>query len=244
MAGVSKRFGDHRVLDRLDLTVAPGESVVVIGRSGAGKSVLFKCLLGLMKPDAGEIWLDEERMDTLPPSEQLERMRRFGMLFQGGALFDSMTVGENVGFELTEHMHWSKAKVRERVDEVLGWVGLPGVAARKPAQLSGGMQKRVALARAIAASPDIILYDEPTTGLDPIMADVINRLIRDINRRLGATSVTITHDMNSAYFIADRIAMLHEGAIHAQGTPDEIRASTHPLVRQFIEGRAEGPIQV
>jgi phospholipid/cholesterol/gamma-HCH transport system ATP-binding protein len=239
---ISKRLGKVQVLRGVSLNVAPGESVVIIGRSGTGKSVLLKHVVGLMWPDAGTVRVDGIDVPSLHDKELLELRKRMGMLFQGGALFDSLTVGENVGLPLREHTKVAEAQVNLVVKEKLHLVGLEGVEEMRPSNLSGGMKKRAALARALALNPEIMLYDEPTTGLDPITADLINRLIRRLQERLKITSITVTHDMRSAYHIADRIAMLHEGRIHAIGTPAEIQATTDPAVRQFIEGSAEGPL--
>ncbi len=241
--GLCKRFGDKVVLDGLDLDVMPGESMTVIGMSGSGKSVLVKCILGLMKPDAGEIHVDGENWLALDESEQLIRMRRIGMLFQGAALFDSLPVWENVAFALLHHGASHEA-ARERASEVLAWVGLPGIEERMPAELSGGMAKRVGLARAICHRPDIVFFDEPTTGLDPIMSDVINRLIVRLHRDFDATIVTITHDMKSAMTISDTITMLAHARIHRQMPAKALESDQDPVVRQFVDGRAEGPINV
>ena len=241
--GLKKRLGSKQVLDGVDLDIEKGETIVVMGRSGTGKSVLLKHVIGLMEPDAGDIEVDGERIIGMPERELNEVRKRFGLLFQGAALFDSMTVGENVGLPLREHLRLGEDEVRRRVSERLEWVGLSGVENMKPASLSGGMKKRVGLARAIAMDPAFVLYDEPTTGLDPIMADVIDQLIRSLQKRLGVTSIVVTHDMTSAYKVGDRLAMLNEGKIVFTGTPDEARATRDPLVRQFIEGSSEGPIQ-
>ena len=241
---LKKGFGGNHVLRGIDLTVERGESLVIIGGSGSGKSVLLKCILGLLEPDSGQIRIGEQITTHLPENERFKLMRRFGMLFQSGALFDSMPVWENVSFGLLGD-GCARPKARSVAIDKLGLVGLDArVADLMPAELSGGMQKRVSLARAICQEPEIIFYDEPTTGLDPIMSDVINRLIVKLNKELNITSVTITHDMNSAYTIADRIAMLYEGQIIAEGNVDEIRASRDAYVHQFITGSAEGPIQL
>jgi phospholipid/cholesterol/gamma-HCH transport system ATP-binding protein len=243
LRGVCKRLGRKPVLDGLDLDVNEGETLVVIGPSGTGKSVLLKHIIGLMQPDTGSIEVDGRSLVGLDERGLDEVRRGFGMLFQGSALFDSMTVGENVGLGLREHTDLGEDVIRARVSERLEWVGLKGVEDMKPASLSGGMRKRVGLARAIAMDPRYILYDEPTTGLDPIMSDVINRLIRSLQRRMGVTSVVVTHDMRSAYDVGDRLALLHQGRVAFAGTPEQVRASGDPLVRQFIEGSSEGPIQ-
>ncbi len=240
--GVVKHLDGEMVLDGLDLDVHEGETLVVIGRSGCGKSVLLKHIIGLMKPDEGRILIHGEDIVPMREKELDEVRKSFGMLFQGGALFDSLTVNENIAFGLVEWMKIEHSKVDERVQECLEMVGLAGVGERMPADLSGGMKKRVALARAIATGPKILLYDEPTTGVDPIMGDAINDLIISLRNRLSVTSIVVTHDIKSAYKVADRIAMLHGGKIIFTGTADEVEASTNPVVRQFITGSAEGPI--
>jgi phospholipid/cholesterol/gamma-HCH transport system ATP-binding protein len=239
-----KRFGPKVVLAGLTLTIERGETMVVIGGSGTGKSVLLKHVIGLMKPDQGRVVVDGQDVGSLDETQLTDLRKKFGMLFQGAALFDSLSVWENVGFALTQHSKRPPREVREIAREKLAMVGLKGVEDLMPAELSGGMKKRVGLARAIAHDPQIILYDEPTTGLDPIMADVINELVIRLKQQLKMTSIAITHDMTSAYKIADRMAMLYQGKILEVGTPDEIRASRNPVVRQFITGSAEGPIAV
>ncbi|MCI4660987.1 MAG: ATP-binding cassette domain-containing protein [Neomegalonema sp.] len=242
MKGVAKSFGSKHVLRGVDLSVERGQSLVIIGGSGTGKSVTLKCVLGLIEPDAGEIWVDGARVDGKPRGDAL--LSRFGMLFQGGALFDSLTVWENVAFRLRQDRSKSNAECRDIAIEKLRRVGLKeNVADLFPAELSGGMQKRVGLARAIAADPEIIFFDEPTTGLDPIMAGVINELIREVVVEMGATAMTITHDMSSVRAIADRVAMLHEGAIQWEGQANFLDVSGNPYVDQFIRGSAEGPIE-
>lgn len=241
--GLTKRLGRKQVLDGLDLDIQTGETIVVLGPSGTGKSVLLKHIIGLMTPDKGSIEVDGEEMIGMKERELNEVRKRFGMLFQGAALFDSMTVGENVGLSLREHLRMSEADIQKRVAERLEWVGLKGVEEVKPASLSGGMRKRAGLARAIVMDPQVILYDEPTTGLDPIMSDVINQLIRSLQKRMGVTSVVVTHDMTSAYKVADRMAMLYGGKVVFTGTVDEVRTTKDPLMRQFIEGSSEGPIK-
>ena len=240
---VWKRLGKKEVLRGVTLAVGRGESLVIIGRSGTGKSVLLKHAIGLMDPDRGSVHVNGIDVTALEERELLELREGMGMLFQGGALFDSMTIGENVGLALREHTPLPEVQIDIVVAEKLGLVGLSGTEAQRPSSLSGGMKKRAALARALAMNPKIMLYDEPTTGLDPITSDVINRLIRQLQQRLKITSIAVTHDMRSAYHIADRIAMLHEGRIHAIGTPAEIQATKDPIVRQFIEGSSEGPLQ-
>lgn len=242
--GLKKRLGGRMVLDGVDLDIEKGETIVVMGRSGSGKSVLLKHILGLMTPDAGSIKVAGDEVVGANESDLNRIRKRFGMLFQGAALFDSLTVGENVGMTLREHLHMKDDDVRARVIERLEWVGLKDVDRLKPSSLSGGMRKRVGLARAIAMDPEVILYDEPTTGLDPVTADAINRLIRSLQKRLGITSVVVTHDMASAFHVGDRVAMLHEGHIQFTGTVAETRETDNPLVRQFVEGSSEGPIQV
>ena len=243
--GLRKSFGRKRVLDGLDIDCDRGESLVIIGGSGTGKSVLVKCILGLLYPEAGSIRIDGVETVGLPRAGRERLLQKFGMLFQGSALFDSLRVWENVAFGLTQGRGMERHAAREIALAKLAAVGLgPEVGELRPAELSGGMQKRVALARAIAAEPEIIFFDEPTTGLDPIMADVINDLIVKCVREVGTTAVSITHDMVSARKIADRIAMLHQGRIVWHGPTAEIDHSGNPFVDQFINGRAEGPIQM
>ncbi len=234
--GLFKAFGSKKVLEGVDLHINRGESMVIIGGSGTGKSVLIKHMIGLLKPDAGRVVVDGIEVEDQDEDGLNELRKKFGMLFQGAALFDSLTVWENVGFGLIEHTKMDKTAVMKRVRECLEMVGMKDVEYLMPSELSGGMKKRVGLARAIAMNPEIILFDEPTTGLDPVMADVINDLIIKTTRALKVTSVTITHDMVSANRIADRIAMLYEGKIVAIGTPDEIMFNqTNPAVKEFVE---------
>ncbi|MGB2601856.1 MAG: ABC transporter ATP-binding protein [Candidatus Omnitrophota bacterium] len=242
LKNIHKSFGMHKVLEDLNLTIKTGESMVIIGRSGCGKSVLLKHIIGLMRPESGEVIIDGTDITKMSSKELNEMRMKFGMLFQGAALFDSLSVFENVGFQLIEYTDKTTDEIKERVTECLSKVGLHGVEKVKPAQLSGGMKKRVGLARAISMSPSIILFDEPTTGVDPIMGDIINELIRHLHDTLDVTSITVTHDMKSAYKIADRIAMLYDKHIIEIGTPDEIQNSDSSIVRQFITGSAEGPI--
>ncbi len=243
--GVKKHFGRKVVLDGIDLSVDPGQSLVVIGGSGTGKSVMLKCVLGILRPDAGAICVDGQNVVGLRGRARDEMLGKFGMLFQGSALFDSLSVWQNVAFGLIQGRKMPRSEAQDIAMENLGRVGLgPDVGNLYPAELSGGMQKRVALARAIAAKPEIIFFDEPTTGLDPIMADVINELIVECVKDLGATALSITHDMASARKIADRIAMIYKGRIIWSGSRAEIDDSGNPYVDQFIHGRAEGPIKM
>ncbi|PZQ46487.1 MAG: ABC transporter ATP-binding protein [Micavibrio aeruginosavorus] len=243
MRDVKKAFGPKIVLDGVNLTIAPGESLVIIGGSGTGKSVTIKTILGLIKPDSGSIMVDGKEMTNCTSSERDAMMSKFGMLFQGAALFDSMRVWENVAFGLIQARKMDPKDAREIALKKLAQVGLASnVADLFPAELSGGMQKRVGLARAIATNPEIIFFDEPTTGLDPIMADVINDLIVDCVKDLGATALSITHDMASARKIADHVAMIHAGKIIWHGKVADLDHSGNPYVEQFIHGRAEGPI--
>jgi phospholipid/cholesterol/gamma-HCH transport system ATP-binding protein len=248
VSGLKKSFGSKMVLDGVDLAVAPGESLVIIGGSGAGKSVVLKCLLGLMTPNSGAIAIDGEAMTGASRAVRARLRSRMGMLFQGGALFDSLNVWENVAFALNEgaeRRRMSRDEARGVALDKLAAVGLGAdIADLSPSQLSGGMQKRVALARAIAAEPQILLFDEPTTGLDPIMSDAINNLIVASVQRLGATAVSITHDMASARKIASRIAMLYQGRIIWEGLADDIENSGNPYLDQFVHGRSDGPIQL
>jgi phospholipid/cholesterol/gamma-HCH transport system ATP-binding protein len=244
VVSLHKSFGEKDVLHGINIEVRQGESMVVIGGSGSGKTVLIKCIIGLMRPDQGEIHVDGLEITSLDEKRMNEVRKKFGMLFQGGALFDSMTVWENVGFGLRQQNRLSEEEIRRVASEKLALVGLKNVEDLMPAELSGGMRKRVSLARAIVMEPEILLYDEPTTGIDPIMADAINDLIVQMKEKLNVTSIAITHDMKSAYKIADRIAMLYQGKIIEVGTPGEIRNSSNPMVQQFIEGRSEGPIKI
>jgi phospholipid/cholesterol/gamma-HCH transport system ATP-binding protein len=239
---IHKCFRWNSVLQGVDLTINKGETMVIIGRSGCGKSVLLKHIIGLLKPDQGQILVDGEDIVSYNDNQLNKLRQKFGMLFQAAALFDSMTVDENVGLGLREHTKMPEAEIKEKVKTTLKLVGLSGIEEKKPAELSGGMKKRVGLARAIAMDPEYVLYDEPTTGVDPIMADVINELIIRLRNTLSITSIAVTHDMVSAYKIADRIAMLYEGKIIFIGTPEETKNTNHPIVRQFIEGSAQGPI--
>jgi phospholipid/cholesterol/gamma-HCH transport system ATP-binding protein len=242
ITNLHKSFGAFQVLRGVNLTVEKGESMTVIGGSGSGKSVLIKHIIGLLFPDKGEVKVSGQVLNNLDDHQLNELRKKFGMLFQMAALFDSLTVWENVGFGLKQHTKLSDREIRALATEKLALVGLKNVEDKMPVDLSGGMRKRVGLARAIAMDAEIILYDEPTTGLDPITADSINDLIVGLRKKLGVTSVAITHDMHSAYKISDRIAMLYKGEIQEIGTPDEIRNTTNPIVKQFITGSAVGPI--
>jgi phospholipid/cholesterol/gamma-HCH transport system ATP-binding protein len=238
LVNLHKSFGEKRVLEGFSLDVAEGETMVIIGYSGTGKSVAIKHIVGLLQADAGEVWVDGLEVPRLPRRDLYALRARIGYVFQFAALFDSLSIGDNVAMGLRRHGQLTEPQIRARVDEVLELVDLPGVAERFPAELSGGMRKRVGLARAIALKPKYILYDEPTTGLDPVTSAVIDNLIIRTRERLGVTSIVITHDMRSAYRVGSRIAMLHEGRLRQVGTVDEIRHTTDPLVRQFVEGRA------
>lgn len=241
---VWKSFGRKSVLRGLNLVIQPGETVVIIGQSGTGKSVLLKHIVGLIYPDRGSILVDGIDITRLNRKKLFELRMRFGMVFQGAALFDSYTVEENVGLAMREHTDLPNDEVTRIAEEKLRMVGLEGVGDKNPAELSGGMKKRVSFARAIAMDPKCILYDEPTTGLDPINADVINNLIVKLSNELHITSIVVTHDLASAYKVGDRIVMLHDGKVLFDGTPDEVKSTNNAIVRQFIEGRAEGPIVV
>lgn len=243
LTGVYKKFNTQEVLRGLDLTINAGETIVIIGRSGCGKSVTLKHIVGLIKPDKGAVEVDDVNISILPPLELQSIQKKFGFLFQGAALFDSMNVTDNVSFGLrTQRLMSDEKQIRERVAECLRLVGLEGIEQTMPSELSGGMRKRVGLARAIAAKPQYILYDEPTTGVDPIMSDAVNDLIVNMKEKLGITSIVVTHDMVSAYTVADRIAMMYHGVIQQVGTPDEIKNTSDPIVKQFISGTAKGPI--
>ena len=239
---VYKAFAGKEVLKDLSIDVANGESVVIVGGSGTGKSVTLKHIIGLMQPDAGHVYVDGQDLCCMKPVELNEFRKRFGMAFQEGALFDSMSVFENVAFPLRRHTKKSEKEIRDRVEECLDQVHLIGVETKRPSELSGGMRRRVGFARAISLQPEILLFDEPTTGLDPVISDVIAELIEEMDDRLHTTTVTITHDMKVAFKIADRVAMLHRGHIIEDGTPAQFQASHNPIVQQFIEGRASGPL--
>ncbi|MFA5858955.1 MAG: ABC transporter ATP-binding protein [Elusimicrobiota bacterium] len=241
--GVYKQFGKKQVLDNVELEIYDGETLTIIGGSGCGKTVLLKHLVGLLKPDKGEIYVDDQQISKLEDEQLWKIQQKFGYLFQGAALFDSLTVAENVAFGL-RNMKLPYTEVMRRVKEGLRHVGLKDIENQKPAELSGGMRKRVGLARAIAYAPKYVCYDEPTTGLDPITSDTINELILKLQGELKVTSIVVTHDLKSAYKISNRIAMLHQGKIVEIGTPEEIQHTKNPFVRQFIEGSCNGPIQV
>ncbi len=240
--GISKSFNSHRVLNNFSLNVQRGSTLVVIGRSGCGKSVMLKHIMRLIRPDSGQVLIEGRDIWKSGEKELFALRKRMNMVFQGGALFDSLTVGENVGFELIEHASISEEELFDQVEESLSLVGLSGISNLMPSELSGGMKKRVALARAVCTRPEILLYDEPTTGVDPITADSINELIVALHDKLKVTSIVVTHDMKSAYKTADRIAMLYQGQIIAEGTPSEIQNTGHEIVHQFINGLARGPI--
>jgi phospholipid/cholesterol/gamma-HCH transport system ATP-binding protein len=236
---LQKSFGAQKVLDHVNLRINDGESVVIMGRSGGGKSVLLKHFIGLLHPEHGEVLIDGVNIVPMDERKVMEVRRKFGMLFQGAALFDSMTVEENIAFALRHQLRCSEDQVQQRVTEALELVELPGTQNKKPAQLSGGMRKRVGLARAIVYRPEILLYDEPTTGLDPVISDSIDKLIISIGQKLKVTSVVVTHDMRSARRIGQRIFMLYHGGIYAEGTPDEIFNSQDPIVNHFVNGISE-----
>lgn len=244
LVDVHVAFGRQRVLRGVDLAVYEGETLVVVGRSGEGKSVLLKVIDGILKPDRGEVWIDDQRIDILRPRLLNQARNKIAMVFQGAALFDSMTVEENVAFPYTERRGLRAGEVHQRVVENLRRVHLmdPAVLLKKPAELSGGMKKRVGVARALSVEPQIILWDEPTTGLDPVTADAINDLILETQQHTGATSIVVTHDMASAFKVGNRVAMLHRGIVVYVGSVNETRESTHPMVSQFVQGRSQGPL--
>jgi phospholipid/cholesterol/gamma-HCH transport system ATP-binding protein len=235
---VTKRFGRQQVLTKVSLEFARGRTTVVLGPSGCGKSVMLKHIIGLIKPSTGQVWYEQTRIDALSEARLGPIRQQFGVLFQQGALFDSLSVGQNVAFPLIEHTRMHRSPRERRVKHVLRLVGLSGMEEKMPAELSGGQQKRVALARAIILRPRVILYDEPTTGLDPIRADVINELILKLKRELQVTSIVVTHDLSSAFKVADEMVMLYDGKILLRGLPDTFRASDVPLVRRFLQGEA------
>ena len=236
---LQKSFGANKILDGVSLRIENGESVAIIGRSGGGKSVLLKHLVGLLQPDSGEILIDGENIGPMNERQLLRVRKMFGMVFQGAALFDSMTVAENVGFAFRNHLHLTAGEIARRVAAALEMVDLPGTENRKPAELSGGMRKRVGLARAIIYEPQIVLYDEPTTGLDPIVSDSIDKLIIRVRDHLKVTSIVVTHDMRSARRVGNRVLMLHEKKIYANAAPEEFFTSSDAIVRQFVDGVAD-----
>jgi phospholipid/cholesterol/gamma-HCH transport system ATP-binding protein len=240
--GLTKEIGCQEILRGINLTVAKGETVVIIGRSGGGKSVFLKHLIGLLQPDAGEIWIDGQDIIGLSERKLAAIRRKVGILFQGGALFDSMTVEENIAFPLREAGERDPKVIREKVNEMLEVMEMEGQQGKMPVNLSGGMKKRVGLARSIIRRPSCILYDEPTSGLDPVVSDSINRLIRRLQERFHVTSIVVTHDMKSAFHLADHIGYLHEGQIYFYGTPQEFQVSGDPLLQDFLLGRSEAPI--
>lgn len=239
LQNIHKSFGQNRVLAGIDLEIERGKTTVILGPSGTGKSVLLKHIVGLIKPDQGEVYFEGQRVDTLKEPELVPIRKRIGYMFQLGALFDSMTVGENIAFPLIEHTDMDEAQQLACVARVLGLVGLSGFEAKMPAELSGGQQRRVALARSVVLEPCLVLYDEPTTGLDPVRADVINELILALTRQMGITSIVVTHDIASANKVADRILLMHAGEVVCDGTPEAVRGSTNPVVQRFVNGEAD-----
>ncbi|MBN2282313.1 MAG: ABC transporter ATP-binding protein [Deltaproteobacteria bacterium] len=244
MVNLHKSFGPQEVLRGLELEITEGETTVIIGQSGGGKSVLLKHIIGLLKPDLGQVIFEGKDITRMDDRELNEVRKKFGMLFQGAALFDSMTVGENVAFPLREHTKKTDEEIREIVNDRLRAVGLPGVENKMPSELSGGMKKRAGLARAIAMHPQVVLFDEPTTGLDPVTAEAINQLIIETQRQFNLTCVATSHDMKSIFTIGHKIAMLYDGKVVAFGTPEEIRQSSNEVVQQFIHGKLDGPIHM
>jgi phospholipid/cholesterol/gamma-HCH transport system ATP-binding protein len=236
---LKRSFGPQRVLEGVNLRIEAGESIVIIGRSGGGKSILLKHLVGLIQPDSGEVLIDGENIVGLPERRLLEVRHKFGMLFQSAALFDSMTVAENIGFPLRRERNLTRTELDRRIAEALEMVELSGIQHKKPSELSGGMRKRVGLARAIVYRPEIVLYDEPTTGLDPVVSDSIDQLIVRVRDRLNVTSVVVTHDMRSARRVGQRIVMLYQGKIYFEGTPDEVFSSQDPIIYKFVNGISE-----
>jgi phospholipid/cholesterol/gamma-HCH transport system ATP-binding protein len=244
LVDLHKSFRTQRVLDGLDLEIETGKTTVIIGRSGGGKSVLLKHIIGLIRPDSGEVLIDGKDITRLGDRDLNEIRKKFGMLFQEAALFDSMTVGENVAFPLREHTRMKEEEIRRTVADRLRAVGLTGVEEKMPSELSGGMRKRVGLARAIAMQPQIVLFDEPTTGLDPVMTEAINRLIIETQKNFNLTCVVISHDIQSIFKVGHRIAMLYEGKIIAYGSPEELKTSRNPVIVQFLAGSIDGPIRI
>lgn len=241
---LSKRFGTQEVLRELNLNIPRSKVTVIIGRSGGGKSVLLKHIIGLLKPDSGQILVDGVDIVSADDKTLNETRKKFGMLFQEGALFDSLNIADNVGFPLFEHTKMSSKEIYEKVDYVLGLVGLRGAEKKYPSEISGGMRKRASLARAIISNPEVIMFDEPTSGLDPIMSDVIDNLIVDIQEKLKVTCIVISHDIKSTFKIAHKIAMLYNGKIIAEGSPEEMKNNDNPYLQQFLEGKSVGPITV
>jgi len=242
LVNIEKIFHNHKVLDGVNLKIKTGETKVIIGRSGCGKSVLLKHIVGILRPEKGSIIIDGGDIVGMDEKQLNIIRKKIGFVFQGGALFDSLSVEENVGFNYFEHTKLPRKEILKKVEESLALVELYGIGSLMPSELSGGMKKRVSLARAIFSRPSIILYDEPTTGVDPITAAAINELIKNLHDKLQVTSIVVTHDMTSAYYVADSIAMLYKGKIIIDGTPNEIQNTAHPVVRQFITGAAKGPI--
>lgn len=238
-----KYFQDKRILSGVNLEIETGKITTIVGRSGCGKSVLLKHIVGLLHPDEGKVLIEGEALSDMTTDELFGVRKKMGLVFQNGALFDSMSVEENIGLGLREHTKLSNAEISNKVSKLLEMVGLPGIEKYRPSELSGGMKKRVSLARALAMDPQYVLYDEPTTGLDPIMSAIIDDLILRLNNDLNITSIVVTHDMKSVYKISDRVAMLHYGIVRFNGTPDELKNTNDHVVRQFIEGNVEGPIQ-
>jgi phospholipid/cholesterol/gamma-HCH transport system ATP-binding protein len=244
LININKSFGEQIVLQDLNFAIESGKITVIIGRSGSGKSILLKHIIGLVRPDRGAVWVDDIDITKLNDRDLNNIRKKFGMLFQEAALFDSMDVGENIAFPLREHSRMTDKQIQETVADRLAAVGLSGVENKMPSELSGGMRKRVGLARAIALLPQIVLFDEPTSGLDPVMSEAINQLIKDTQRNFNLTCVVISHDIESIFKIGDTIAMLYEGRIIESGTPNEIRASSNPVLKQFLTGSIEGPIKI
>jgi len=240
--GLTKTFRSQRVIDDLDLSVVEGKITIVMGPTGTGKSVLLKHVLGLLRPDSGQILVEGQDIVAMGEAELTEVRKKYGVCFQDSALFDSMSVGENVGFPFTIHTDLTREQIAAEVSSLLREVGLAGIEAKMPAQLSGGMRKRVGLARALALSPKVLLFDEPTTGLDPVMTSAINTLIKQVQTRTGATSLVISHDIKGAFTLADYMALLYGGKIAFYGTPEDFKSTPDPLVRQFVEGKLTGPI--
>jgi phospholipid/cholesterol/gamma-HCH transport system ATP-binding protein len=241
---VTKRFGSRTILDNINLTIEEGEPFVIIGQSGMGKTVMLRHIAGLLEPDSGDVFVDGLKMSKAKPSEKEKIRESIGLLFQDGALLNWMSVGDNVALPLIEHRLFPKQEIDRIVDEKLSILQLSDAKYKMPSDISGGMKKRVSLARALVRNPSIILYDEPTSGLDPVMSEVINQLILQLQRDLGVTSFVVTHDMGSAYTIADRIAMLYQGKLIQCDSPEKIKATDNAIVRQFVEGRLDGPIEV